>query len=73
MKQCFQSQLRAQFDEEREAEKRNEYVPLQRVRCHFRAIDTWHNAVVEAVHLDNGPGKRRSSYVSNQRSNVLDK
>lgn len=51
------NRLRAQLKAEEQAGKYNQYAPHQRVRYHFRATDTWYDAAVVAIHLDDGPDK----------------
>mmetsp|Transcript_7816 Transcript_7816/g.11228 ORF Transcript_7816/g.11228 Transcript_7816/m.11228 type:complete len:174 (-) Transcript_7816:175-696(-) len=50
-------QLNSQREREIQAESRNAYVKKQRVKYHYRAMDSWHDAVILGVHLDDGPDK----------------
>mmetsp|Transcript_26941 Transcript_26941/g.37869 ORF Transcript_26941/g.37869 Transcript_26941/m.37869 type:complete len:163 (+) Transcript_26941:535-1023(+) len=48
-------QLESQRKRELEAESRGAYIAKQRVKYHFRATDSFHDAVILGVHLDDGP------------------
>mmetsp|Transcript_31773 Transcript_31773/g.48737 ORF Transcript_31773/g.48737 Transcript_31773/m.48737 type:complete len:172 (-) Transcript_31773:68-583(-) len=50
-------QLESQRQRELEAESRGAYIAKQRVKYHYRAMDSFHDAVILGVHLDDGPDK----------------
>ena len=54
-KQIRENRLRVQLEAEKRAEMYHQYAPHQRVRYHFRATDTWYDAIVVAIHFDDGP------------------
>ena len=55
--------LEAQKEEEERAAKYGKFAKKQRVSYHHRANDTYYDAVIVGVHLDDGPDK--PYYVSN--------
>ena len=49
------NRLKAQWDAEQRAQQHDQYAPNQRAKYHYRADDIWYDAIVVAIHLDDGP------------------
>ena len=53
--QIKRNHLQTQLLSEQHAATHNLYAPNQRVQYHYRAQDCWYDALVLAIHLDDGP------------------